>query len=119
MKHILPKPLPEPLAGTPAPGPPPQSAPPTTIAVTSAGSPALSPMQYGIPAGSSLSKNDMRNSAIDRRKRKYKIYLLHKSTVITKKNPARQVFWWMYTFFVAGKKVNIIYHLKKRWQMNA
>lgn len=70
LKHILPKPLPEPLAGTPAPGPPPQSAPPTTIAVTSAGSPALSPMQYGIPAGSSLSKNDMRNSAIDRRKRK-------------------------------------------------
>lgn len=85
LKHILPRPLPEaaplttpvsipptqppvgpinaPLSATPPPLPAPVSGP--------AASNALSPMQYGIPAGSSsIGKNDMRNSGVDRRKRK-------------------------------------------------
>ncbi|EOY22723.1 Mediator of RNA polymerase II transcription subunit 31 isoform 2 [Theobroma cacao] len=81
LKFILPKPPPEPVAA-PAPLPPtavpPQAAmppvPATTIAMTSASpapSSALSPMPYGLPPGSVLAKNDMRNSGIDRRKRKY------------------------------------------------
>lgn len=71
LKHILPRSLPEPAVAPPVSVPPPATAalPPTTIAV-SATSPALSPMQYAVPAGSSLSKNDMRNSGVERRKRK-------------------------------------------------
>ncbi|XP_021905571.1 mediator of RNA polymerase II transcription subunit 31 [Carica papaya] len=72
LKHILPRPLLEPTG----PSPPAASIPPVpaaTIAMTTASSPALSPMQYAIPPGSSLAKNDMRNTGppgIDRRKRK-------------------------------------------------
>ncbi|CAL5343799.1 unnamed protein product [Camellia sinensis] len=75
LKHILPRPLPEPVAAPPASVPPP--IPPTTMPVSSvplpgsASSPALSPMQYAIPPGSALAKNDPRNSGVDRRKRKY------------------------------------------------
>ncbi|KAA8533932.1 hypothetical protein F0562_031449 [Nyssa sinensis] len=76
LKHILPRPLPEPV-----PAPPPVA--PTTISVspapatvpTPAPASVLSPMQYAIPTGSALAKNDMRNSGIDRRKRKYIILL--------------------------------------------
>lgn len=63
LKHILPKPLPEPVAAPQA------SVPPTTT--SSAPIPQVrSPMQYGIPSGSSLTKNDPRNSGVERRKRK-------------------------------------------------
>lgn len=65
LKHILPRPLPEPSSQPPAPSTAPPPLPPT-----SAPSPALSPMQYAIPPGSGVAKSDMRNSAIDRRKRK-------------------------------------------------
>ncbi|XP_056158910.1 mediator of RNA polymerase II transcription subunit 31 [Syzygium oleosum] len=72
LKHITPRPLPEPPAVTPAPAPPQAPTPPmsATIAATAPPPPALSPMQYGVLPGSSLAKNDMRNSAVDRRKRK-------------------------------------------------
>ncbi|GFY82014.1 polyadenylate-binding protein 1 [Actinidia rufa] len=67
------------LLHPPASVPPPPSIAPTTISVSavppplpaSAPSPALSPMQYAIPPGSALAKNDPRNSGVDRRKRKY------------------------------------------------
>ncbi|THG09895.1 hypothetical protein TEA_008714 [Camellia sinensis var. sinensis] len=78
LKHILPRPLPEPVAAPPASVPPP--IPPTTMPVSSvplpgsASSPALSPMQYAIPPGSALAKNDPRNSGVDRRKRKYVLF---------------------------------------------
>ncbi|XP_077236261.1 mediator of RNA polymerase II transcription subunit 31-like [Tasmannia lanceolata] len=65
LKHIVPRPLPEPVA-RPAPVPP----PPPVPAATAAAVPALSPMQYGAPPGSALPKGDMRNSGGDRRKRK-------------------------------------------------
>lgn len=77
LKHILPRPLPEPVAAPPASVPPP--IPPTTMPVSSvplpgsASSPALSPMQYAIPPGSALAKNDLRNSGVDRRKRKKEV----------------------------------------------
>ncbi|GAY60624.1 hypothetical protein CUMW_203510 [Citrus unshiu] len=71
LKHILPRPLPEPSeAPPPAAAPPLPPAPPVLTPVTAAPGPALSPMQYGIPPGSALMKNDMRSSSIDRRKRK-------------------------------------------------
>lgn len=71
LKHILPRPLPEPAeAPPPASAPPLPPAPPVPTPVTAASGPALSPMQYGIPPGSALMKNDMRSSSIDRRKRK-------------------------------------------------
>ncbi|KAG2699161.1 hypothetical protein I3760_07G180200 [Carya illinoinensis] len=81
LKHILPRQLPEPIAALPAPAPAPsqppvQPVPPvppvpaTSIAVTAPSAPALSPMQYAIPHGSALGKNDMRSSGVDRRKRK-------------------------------------------------
>ncbi|KAL9419863.1 hypothetical protein AB3S75_037596 [Citrus x aurantiifolia] len=71
LKHILPRPLPEPAeAPPPAAAPPLPPAPPVPTPVTAAPGPALSPMQYGIPPGSALMKNDMRSSSIDRRKRK-------------------------------------------------
>ncbi|XP_048492526.1 mediator of RNA polymerase II transcription subunit 31 [Beta vulgaris subsp. vulgaris] len=68
LKHILPRSLPEPapvsLASTAAPPPLPSVIPPTSAPS------ALSPMQYAIPPGSGVSKNDTRTSGIDRRKRK-------------------------------------------------
>ncbi|WJX14645.1 Mediator of RNA polymerase II transcription subunit 31 [Trifolium repens] len=76
LKHILPKPLPEPTAALPAstqpqppvpalpPPPPPPAA--TNVAVTTSSTQAPSPMPYG----SGLAKNDPRNPTVDRRKRK-------------------------------------------------
>ncbi|XP_043715503.1 mediator of RNA polymerase II transcription subunit 31-like [Telopea speciosissima] len=76
LKHILPRPLPEPTAAPPASAPPPVPVPATTVAVAPPPAPvsvpALSPMQYTLPPppGSALPKNDMRNTGVDRRKRK-------------------------------------------------
>ncbi|KAG8487915.1 hypothetical protein CXB51_018215 [Gossypium anomalum] len=83
LKFILPKPPPEEVP-TPAPPPPAsaapqQSLPASNIAMTTAPpAPASthSPMPYGLPSGSALAKNDMRNSGIDRRKRKHVVYFL-------------------------------------------
>lgn len=74
LKHILPKPLPEPSAAPPSSALPPPL-PPPAIPVSaplpvSAPSPTLSPMQYGLPPGSSMAKSDLRNAGTDRRKRK-------------------------------------------------
>ncbi|KAI3471001.1 hypothetical protein Pfo_027664 [Paulownia fortunei] len=78
LKHILPKPLPEP-ASAPSASVAPPALPPTTITAAAAAIPpvpssaaaqAPSPMQYGIGPGSTFVKNDPRNSGIDRRKRK-------------------------------------------------
>ncbi|MBA0674111.1 hypothetical protein Goari_015723 [Gossypium aridum] len=78
LKFILPKPPPEevptPAPLPPASAPPQQSLPASNIAMTTAPpAPASthSPMPYGLPSGSALAKNDMRNSGIDRRKRKH------------------------------------------------
>ncbi|KAL2558464.1 Mediator of RNA polymerase II transcription subunit 31 [Forsythia ovata] len=73
LKHILPRPLPEPAAAPPTSVPPPNmaaaaSAPPPVPSPSAAQVP--SPMQYGIPPGAALARNDTRNAAIDRRKRK-------------------------------------------------
>ena len=72
MKLILPKPPPEqvavPALPPPAAVPPQPHVPATTIAMTTAPlapASALSPMPYGLPSGSALAKNDMRNSGID------------------------------------------------------
>ncbi|KAG7014858.1 Mediator of RNA polymerase II transcription subunit 31 [Cucurbita argyrosperma subsp. argyrosperma] len=73
LKHILPRPLLEPAAQPPPVSGPPQaavSAPASAMAASPAGTP-LSPMQYGVPPGSGISKNDMKNAGIDRRKRKH------------------------------------------------
>ncbi|CAA7059084.1 unnamed protein product [Microthlaspi erraticum] len=68
LKHILPRPLPEPVAPPPPPAAP--SAPlPLAPSAAAALSPALSPMQYS----NMLPKNEPRNmgpAGIDRRKRK-------------------------------------------------
>ncbi|KAJ1402558.1 Mediator complex, subunit Med31 [Sesbania bispinosa] len=80
LKHILPRSLPEPSA-TPAPPAPTSTpaqapvpalppVPATNVAVTASSTQAPSPMPYGIPPGSALAKNDMRNPTVDRRKRK-------------------------------------------------
>lgn len=73
LKHILPKPLPEPAAAPPTSVPPPLP-PPAIAAAPPVPSPAAgqvpSPMQYGMPPGSALARNDTRSSAVDRRKRK-------------------------------------------------
>lgn len=81
LKHIIPRTLPEPSAMPPSsapallpPGPlaaPSPGPAPVPVPVPSPGGSALSPMQYAIPSGSALLKNDPRNSGIDRRKRKY------------------------------------------------
>ncbi|XP_057971481.1 mediator of RNA polymerase II transcription subunit 31 [Malania oleifera] len=81
LKHILPRPLPEAAAAPPASVPPAPPMPPATIAVTAtpatvatpASAPVIPPMQFAIPAGSTLAKNDMRSSSIDRRKRKKEV----------------------------------------------
>ncbi|KAM7491795.1 hypothetical protein LguiA_034716 [Lonicera macranthoides] len=73
LKHILPRPLPEPVSAPQASAPSPAPVPHTTNSISApvpTGGPALSPMQYAIPSGSSLAKNDPRNSVVDRRKRK-------------------------------------------------
>ncbi|KAA8539739.1 hypothetical protein F0562_026431 [Nyssa sinensis] len=77
LKHILPKPLPEAVVVPPASVLPPPAVPPGTISASTVPAPgptasasALSPMQYTIPAGSAIAKNDMRSSGADRRKRK-------------------------------------------------
>ncbi|KAD2805320.1 hypothetical protein E3N88_38697 [Mikania micrantha] len=73
LKHILPRPLPEPTAAPPSNALPPPMA--TTMAASSvpvSASPVPSPMQYGVPSGQPLAKNDPRN-AIDRRKRKHDV----------------------------------------------
>ncbi|KAJ8772409.1 hypothetical protein K2173_027586 [Erythroxylum novogranatense] len=80
LKHILPRPLPEPVAAPPTSAAPPlpaQSVPPVppAISMTTAPPQALSPMPYGMPPGSGLTKNDMRNTGLDRRKRKGILYL--------------------------------------------
>lgn len=69
LKHILPRPLPESAPQPPASSAAPPHLPPA-VPPTPAPSPALSPLQYGMPPGSGVAKNDMRNSGIDRRKRK-------------------------------------------------
>ncbi|CAH2072325.1 unnamed protein product [Thlaspi arvense] len=66
LKHILPRPLPEPVA--PQPPAAPSSTLPPAPSATAALSPALSPMQYN----NMLAKNETRNmtsAGIDRRKR--------------------------------------------------
>lgn len=78
LKHILPRPLPEPAAAPPTSAPPallpssvaPPAAPHTAPSPVAAAAAALSPMQYGIPPGSGLAKTDPRNASVDRRKRK-------------------------------------------------
>ncbi|KAK2988930.1 hypothetical protein RJ640_026198 [Escallonia rubra] len=72
LKHIVPRPLPEPVAAPQAPLPPPAPLPPTVNNMTGASAPVplpvppasqgLSPMQYGMPPGSVLTKNDSRSS---------------------------------------------------------
>ncbi|KAF7822328.1 mediator of RNA polymerase II transcription subunit 31 [Senna tora] len=82
LKHILPRSLPEssatlaPTAATastpsqpPVPAMPPVP-PSSNVPVTVSSAQALSPMPYGMPPGSALAKNDMRNPSVDRRKRK-------------------------------------------------
>ncbi|CAK9177524.1 unnamed protein product [Ilex paraguariensis] len=78
LKHILPRPLPEPVAAPPASAPPPQPGLSTSVTVPAtsasipvpAAAPALSPMQFAMAPGSALAKNDPRSSGADRRKRK-------------------------------------------------
>ncbi|KAJ4952310.1 hypothetical protein NE237_029142 [Protea cynaroides] len=80
LKHILPRPLPEPTAAPPVSAPPPVPVPATTVAVAPpapASVSALSPMPYALPPGSALQKNDMRNSGVDRRKRKKEVEAFH------------------------------------------
>ncbi|KGN53186.1 mediator of RNA polymerase II transcription subunit 31 [Cucumis sativus] len=75
LKHILPRPLPEPAALPPPVTAPPQAAVPAPTSApnmaASPAAPALSPIQYGIPPGPGLPKNDMKGAGIDRRKRKH------------------------------------------------
>ncbi|KAI4324890.1 hypothetical protein MLD38_030334 [Melastoma candidum] len=76
LKHIAPRPLPEPAVAPPTSAALPSTVPPVPSVPASAPvvSPApavLSPMQYAVPPGSSLPRNDIRNVAVDRRKRKY------------------------------------------------
>ncbi|PHT32793.1 Mediator of RNA polymerase II transcription subunit 31 [Capsicum baccatum] len=69
LKHILPRPLPEPATAPPTSAPPallptsvaPPAAPPTAPSPVTAA--ALSPMQYAIPPGSGLAKTDLRNAS--------------------------------------------------------
>uniref|UniRef100_A0A7N0RG16 Mediator of RNA polymerase II transcription subunit 31 n=1 Tax=Kalanchoe fedtschenkoi TaxID=63787 RepID=A0A7N0RG16_KALFE len=80
LKHIIPRPPPDPTAaptvsapavpsipagGNPGPG----TTVPASMPVQSPAS-ALSPMQYNMSGGSSFIKNDMRGGNVDRRKRK-------------------------------------------------
>ncbi|KAL8218017.1 hypothetical protein R6Q57_021390 [Mikania cordata] len=79
LKHILPRPLPEPTAAPLSNALPPPMA--TTMAASSvpvSAPPVPSPMQYGVPSGQPLAKNDPRN-AIDRRESKTFLYMLVKT----------------------------------------
>ncbi|OIV99105.1 hypothetical protein TanjilG_32364 [Lupinus angustifolius] len=80
LKHLLPRSLPE-TSATPAPPAPTSTsnqmplpalppAPTTNVTVTASSTRAPSPMPYGIPPGSTIPKNEMRNSAVEKRKRK-------------------------------------------------
>ncbi|KAG9441920.1 hypothetical protein H6P81_017774 [Aristolochia fimbriata] len=69
LKHILPRPLPEPVSAPPAPVAPPAPLPAATPPLPASAPPAHSPMQFGAPLGSSLPKSDMRMASGDRRKR--------------------------------------------------
>ncbi|XP_068635509.1 mediator of RNA polymerase II transcription subunit 31-like [Aristolochia californica] len=71
LKHILPRPLPEPISAPPVPVVPPAPVPATTPPLPAAAPPVHSPMQYGAPPGSSLPKSDMRMASGDRRKRNW------------------------------------------------
>ncbi|OVA19810.1 Mediator complex [Macleaya cordata] len=70
LKHIVPRPLPEPIAAPPASVPPPATLV-TAASVAPPAAPALSPMHYAMPPGSSMPKTDIRNIPVDRRKRKW------------------------------------------------
>ncbi|KAL6503813.1 hypothetical protein OROGR_025736 [Orobanche gracilis] len=73
LKHILPKPLPEPSNVPSASVGPPMLPPPNNTAAplpSTAVAQAPSPMQYGMGSGSTFVKNEPRSSGIDRRKRK-------------------------------------------------
>lgn len=90
LKHILPRPLPEPpgaVAPVPSPVPLPASSAATAAPVTTQ---AASPMQFVGAPGASLPKIDMKNSGVDRRKRKYAplidFFLLQKKKFINEKN---------------------------------
>ncbi|KAF6135566.1 hypothetical protein GIB67_015419 [Kingdonia uniflora] len=68
LKHIVPRPPPEPVAAVPTSIPPLTLVPNANNAVPTA--PVLSPMQFSMPPGSAPPKNDLRNIGSDRRKRK-------------------------------------------------
>ncbi|KAL5569710.1 hypothetical protein UlMin_026285 [Ulmus minor] len=75
LKHILPRPMPEPVPTPPTSALPQQPVLPTppvaaSMPMTATPPPAFSSMQFTNPSGSSLVKTEMRNSAVDRRKRK-------------------------------------------------
>lgn len=81
LKHILPRPLPEPPALHSSSAPSQQSVPSlpsvaaTSVPVTAAPAPTPSSIQFVNPPGSSLAKSETRSSGIDRRKRKYGYFL--------------------------------------------
>ncbi|OIV99107.1 hypothetical protein TanjilG_32366 [Lupinus angustifolius] len=80
LKHLLLRLIPE-TSATPAPPAPTSTsnqmplptlppAPTINVTVTASSTPAPSLMTYGIPPGSTIPKNEMRNSAVEKRKRK-------------------------------------------------
>ncbi|KAF9668146.1 hypothetical protein SADUNF_Sadunf15G0098100 [Salix dunnii] len=69
LKHILPRPLPEPAAAPPAPAPVPP-VPAATLGMLATSGAVPSPMPYGMPPGSAFGKSDIRSSGSERRKRK-------------------------------------------------
>ncbi|KAJ0961818.1 hypothetical protein J5N97_029646 [Dioscorea zingiberensis] len=72
LKHILPRPLPEPAPPPPAAPAPAAPAVPSLAQMPSMGATAPAPpMQFLGQQGSALPKADMRNNVGDRRKRKY------------------------------------------------
>ncbi|KAI3940391.1 hypothetical protein MKW98_024798 [Papaver atlanticum] len=72
LKHIVPRPLPEPVAPPPSLPPPPcmLMQAPSVGGPAPAGPPSHTPMHYAMPPGSSLQKVDSRSVSVDRRKRK-------------------------------------------------
>uniref|UniRef100_A0A6N2KZG2 Mediator of RNA polymerase II transcription subunit 31 n=1 Tax=Salix viminalis TaxID=40686 RepID=A0A6N2KZG2_SALVM len=73
LKHILPRPLPEPVTAPPAPAPPAQPVSAATLGMPAASGAVPSPMPYGMPPGSAFGKSDIRSSGSDRRKRKKEV----------------------------------------------
>jgi mediator of RNA polymerase II transcription subunit 31 len=74
LKHILPRPLPEPVTAPPALAPPPQTPvqPVPPVSAATLGMPAApGAVPLPMPPGSAFGKSDIRNSGSDRRKRKY------------------------------------------------